>query len=105
MPIPFQIWLPRQLKHQFDSLIPSQGVDQDYFVVDLISDYVAGNIQRDQIKGQDRPQEVPVIIYIMGLHADETWNRFQEICANESKDLYKVIVDLIEFGINSRGSE
>jgi hypothetical protein len=105
MPIPFQIWLPRQLKQQFDSYIPGQGVEQDYFVIDLISDYVTGKIQRDQIKGQDRPREVPAIIYIMGLHADEVWSRFQEICANESKDPFKVIVDLIDFGVNSRGHQ
>lgn len=105
MPIPFQIWLPRQLKQQFDSYIPGQGVEQDYFVIDLISDYVTGKIQRDRIKGQDRPREVPVIIYIMGLHADEVWSRFQEICANESKDPFKVIVDLIDFGVNSRGHQ
>src|SRR5882724_4867447 len=90
------ISLPRDLFKRFNSWVEKQATaDANTAIVELIKLYTQGGLEIGGIEGTDRPEEVDFHVFIPE-NMSSLWEEFQKMCAAESKDSRKVIVDLID---------
>jgi hypothetical protein len=90
------ISLPRYLFKKFNSWVEKQAaVDANTVIIELIKLYTQGKLETGGIEGTDRPEEVEFRVFIPQ-NMSSLWEDFQKMCAAESKDPRKVIVDLID---------
>jgi hypothetical protein len=64
-------------------------------MLELIKLHAQGKLETGGIEGADRPKEVEFHVFIPE-NMSSLWEDFQKMCAAESKDPRKVIVDLID---------
>jgi hypothetical protein len=101
------IFLSRELKEQFDRLTKNKvrnrfTQDRNTIVIELIGKYLRGEIEKEKIKGQNQPAEIPVSVYIRGPRAVPFWEEFNLKCQRESKEPSRVIVDLINLYVRGK---
>jgi hypothetical protein len=90
------ISLPRYLFKQFSSWVEKEAtVDANTAIVELIKLYTQGELETGGIEGTVRPEEVDFRV-VIPQNMSSLWEDFQKMCAAESKDPRKVIVDLID---------
>ncbi|SRR5882724_9553507 len=86
--------LPRCLFKRFNSWVEKQAAVTNTVIVELIKLYTQGKLETGGIEGADRPEEVEFHVFIPQ-NTSSLWEEFQKVCAAESKDPRKVIVDPI----------
>ncbi len=90
------ISLPRDLFKRFNSWVQKQAtVNANTAILELIKLYTQGKLEPGGIEATDRPKEIELHIFIPE-NMSSLWEDFQRMCAAESKDPRKVIVDLID---------
>ncbi len=98
------ISLPRDLFKRFNSWVKKQAiVNANTGILELIKLYAQGKLETGGIEGTDRPKEVQFHVLILD-NMSSLWEDFQKICAAESKDPRKVIVDLIDLSVKEISS-